>query len=353
MGAFASIGVLLGKRIESWEGIMARFCHVIAMIAVLFVTGTEVRAQAWADKMFKDGLVHDFGVVPRGAQLFHKFTITNIYAVKMEITSIRSGCGCVSATSATKILEPKQSTTIDVSMDGRRFNGVKTVALYITVGPEFVSTAELRVTATSRSDVVFNPGQISFGVVSQGQKAEQYVEVEYAGALDWKVTEIVAKDLPVEASIKETYRKPGQVGYQLQVAMKPDTKPGTIKDFIYLKTNDPTSPMISVLVEGTVQSSLTVSPAILALGTVKTEDMLTRRVVVKGSKPFQILGVDGLGDGVELGGSLNKEPAPVQTITFKCAFRQSGDFRKQLMIKTDAQDSPLMVTIEGSANNNP
>lgn len=329
---------------------MARFCHAILVMLIVGAFSGNVQAQAWADKMFKDGLVHDFGTVPRGAQLFHRFTITNIYAVKMEITNIRSGCGCVSATAATKVLGPKESTTIDVSMDGRRFNGSKTVALYVTVGPEFVSTAELRVTAFSRSDVVFNPGQVTFGVVPQGQKAEQTVEVEYAGTQDWKITEVIAKDLPLDATIKEAYRKPGQIGYQLQVSLKADAKPGTLKEFVYLKTNDTTTPMLAVLVEGTIQSSLSVSPAILSLGTVKTEDTLTRRVVVKGSKPFQVIGVEGLGSGVELGANLSKEAAAVQTITFKCAIKQTGDFRKQLKIKTDAQDTPLTVTIEGIAN---
>jgi hypothetical protein len=97
--------------------------------------------QPWAAKMFKDGLSHDFGSVPRGAQLFHRFTITNIYAVRMEITDVRSGCGCVTAAAATRVLEPRESTTIDVSMDAHRFIGHKTVAIRVSVGPEFISSA--------------------------------------------------------------------------------------------------------------------------------------------------------------------------------------------------------------------
>ena len=47
--------------------------------------------QAWAAKLFGPpaNLVHDFGIVPRGAQLHHDFDMTNIYAVPIEITSIR------------------------------------------------------------------------------------------------------------------------------------------------------------------------------------------------------------------------------------------------------------------------
>jgi hypothetical protein len=47
--------------------------------------------EAWAAKMFGPpvNLVHDFGTVPRGATLRHDFVMTNIYAVPIEIASIR------------------------------------------------------------------------------------------------------------------------------------------------------------------------------------------------------------------------------------------------------------------------
>src|SRR5436305_13958242 len=97
--------------------------NAVLTLTVLTLTAAPASAQGWAEKMFKDGLTHDFGSVPRGAQLFHRFTITNIYAVRMEITNISSGCGCVTATAAKRVLEPRESTTIDVSMDARRFTG--------------------------------------------------------------------------------------------------------------------------------------------------------------------------------------------------------------------------------------
>jgi len=50
-------------------------------LIVVAATATSAPAQGWAEKMFKDGLTHDFGTVPHGAQLFHRFTMTNIYAV--------------------------------------------------------------------------------------------------------------------------------------------------------------------------------------------------------------------------------------------------------------------------------
>ena len=81
----------------------------------------------------------------------------------MEITSITPGCGCITATASKRVLEPNVKATLDVNMDARRFVGGKTVIIRVTVGPEFISSAEVKVTALSRADVVFNPGDVGFG----------------------------------------------------------------------------------------------------------------------------------------------------------------------------------------------
>jgi hypothetical protein len=320
----------------------------ILAVAALALTAASATAQGWAEKMFKDGTSHDFQSVPRGAQLFHRFTITNIYAVRMEITGVKSGCGCVTANPAKRVLEPRESTTIDVNMDARRFTGPKTVAIRVTVGPEYTSSAELKVTANSRADIVFNPGEVSLGTVTRGQTPEQEIQVEYAGVLNWQVSEVIAKDAPLDVSIKEWYRRPGQVGYKLNVRLRPNAPLGTLKQELFLKTNDPGSPLVPVLVEATVQSAVTVSPSGLSLGLVKKGDLLVRRVVVRSAKSFRVLDVEGATDGITV--EKSSTAAPVQTVTFKCQFNNPGAFKRELKIKTDLQDVPVPVVIEGTVS---
>jgi hypothetical protein len=319
----------------------------ILTLFVLALTAPAASAQGWAEKMFKDGLTHDFGTVPRGAQLFHRFTFSNIYAVRMEVTGINPGCGCVTATASKRILEPRESATLDVHMDGRRFTGPKTVTIRVSVGPEYVSTAEIKVTANCRGDVVFNPGQVNFGTVVRGQAVSQTVDVEYAGQLPWQATEVVvAKELPLEASVKDLYRRPGQVGVQVKVTLKADAPTGVLKEYVYLKTNDPASPMVPVLVEAHVTQALTVTPGTLALPQVKVGDAVAQRVIVRGNKPFRVLGVEGGPEITLVGGNA---AAAVQTVTLRCQFDQPGDFRREVRIKTDLQEAPVVVIVEGNA----
>jgi hypothetical protein len=329
-------------------------CKRFLALAALTVLTASVSAQGWAEKMFPEGVAYDFGTVAKGTQLLHKFKISNIYAVRMEITSIKSGCGCVTASAAKMVLQPRESTTIEVRMDARRFSGPKTVGIRITVGPEYINSAQIRVTANSRADVVFNPGQVSFGTVTRGQAVTQTIDVEYAGKLAWQVSEVVAKDVPYTVSIAELYReKPllgnGKVGYRLSATLKPDASLGALTHHVYLKTNDPASPLVPVLIEANVQSALTVTPKVLSLGTVKTDAALTRRVVVRGNKAFHVTGVEGTGSGIEMGAELTSKDAEVQFVTFKCQFDTPGPFKRELKIKTSLQDAPEVVTIEGTA----
>src|SRR5947209_11767654 len=163
--------------------------QVLFVGLALLATANTGTAQGWANKLFKDQLSHDFGTVALGAQVYHRFPITNVYAVPLEITNIRGSCGCVTGTPVPKVLQPRETGYVEVTMDARRFRGPKSVTVFVTVGPTFVSTAELKVSATSRADVVYNPGQVTFGAVSPGQASSQTIDVEYAGTLDWRLTE--------------------------------------------------------------------------------------------------------------------------------------------------------------------
>jgi Protein of unknown function (DUF1573) len=320
---------------------------VFAILALAWLA-TAGRAQtSWADKMFPEGTSHDFGSIPRGAQLFHRFKLTNIYAARLEITQVRTSCGCVTVTPSTRTLDSRQEAFVDVMMDARKFSGKKSVNIYLTVGPQYVSTATVQVSANSRADVVFNPGQVNFGVVPVGQTPSQTIDVEYAGVLDWRISEVVKHHAPLDVKLQELYRRPGQVGYRLAVSLKEEAPSGVFKQELFLKTNDPDSPLVPVLVEATIQRPLTVTPNSITLGSPKVGETVTRRVVVRGSRPFRITGIEGLGNDVTA--DLPTAAAGNHVVSLTVRPQQPGELRRELRLKTDlGSDAPLTVTIHGT-----
>lgn len=305
----------------------------------------------WANKLFaKGGTTHNFGNVPRGAVLSHEFTMTNIYAVPLEIIGTRVSCGCVTVKPATMVLQPKESTTVEVTMDGRRFTGPKTVNIFISVGPQYTSTATLQVSANSRADIVFNPGQVNFGVVPSGQTPTQIIDVEYAGQLDWRVKGIAEHTLPIDVKIEELYRRPGpitQVGYRLSLTLKSTAPAGSNRWELLLQTNDNASPTVPMLVEATVQAALSVVPSPLHLSGVSAGQEVTKKVLVRGSKPFRILAVDGQGEGLTVEVPTVAATVHVVTVRWKA---QAGDLHRELRFRTDLDaGATTTLTVEGKS----
>ena len=131
--------------------------------------------------MFTAGRSMDFGPVPFGTQLLHRFEITNIYEIPVEIAEPRVGCGCVTAIAGKRILQPGERTTIDVTMDTRAFTGANMETVRVKVGPNPNSSCVLEVSAVSQTDVVFKPDRIiNFGSVVRGQVSAQSIDVEYS-----------------------------------------------------------------------------------------------------------------------------------------------------------------------------
>lgn len=322
---------------------------IVALVALLIhAAGASAQTGAWADKLFGGDLSHDFGVVPRGAQLKHTFKITNIYKVPLDIGAIRVTCGCLTAKAAVKTLQPQESTTLDIHMDATRFNGAKTIKIFVEVGPQYVSTATLTVTANARQDVVFNPGEIDFGLVGKGQKLTKQIDIEYAGNKDWRVNEIVKTGTaPFDLKVEELNVNFRGRGYRLFATLKPDAPPGPFKHEIIVKTNDAETPVLTFHVLGNVQSGgVTVSPAAAALGIVKVGETKTSRIFVRSLQDFQISSVGGLGNG--LTAALPTKTAKMHIIELRYTPTQAGPLRQELVIRTD-QNETVTVTVEADA----
>lgn len=330
---------------------------LLALVLVSLGVSPALAQDPWANKFFlvvgDKTTSHDFGVVARGAQLKYTFKVKNIYKVPMDIMGVRVSCGCVTCTPSINHLKPNEEGELDVLMDARRFSGYKMVSIFVTFGPEYISTATLRVNANARQDVVFNPGTANFGIVQRGQAPTQTLDVEYSGFLDWRITEVVKNaSAPFQVTVEEFKRQPprgsfaGQAGYRFTVTLKPDAAAGPFKQELILKTNDPASPTLTVPVEGTVQASLSVAPDIWRVGSIKVGDKKTQRIIVRGSRPFRIADVDGQGGGLTV--DIPDRNAAVHILTISLQPTQAGTVRKQLVIRTDMERESVNVSVEGT-----
>jgi Protein of unknown function (DUF1573) len=315
----------------------------VGMVALASAAAPQEVVTGWAGKLFaaaapdlKIPTGHDFGFVPKGAQLKYRFPLKNIYAVPLQIVTSVS-CGCVTVTPNPQVLQPRESGVLDLNMDTLKWAyGPKQVSVYVSVmNAQYSSTTTLVITANSRADITLDPGLAMFGVVPKGQPATRDVIVRYTGQHAFQITGLAPGDTaPFAAVFKEGLRYPGRVEYRVSLTLKPDAPAGPLKGDLHLTTNDPASPLLPIPYDVLVQAALTASPEVTRFGTIKAGEPAVRKLTVRSNgRPFKILGVDGQDSG--LIAEFRPEPFAVQILTLKLQPTQPGPLQRTLTIKTD------------------
>jgi len=265
---------------------------MLSLICLASPLAGQLAAQDWADKMFNK-VEHDFGTVARGASTVYRFEVTNLYKQPMNITGVRSSCGCTSPTVENGTFKTHEKAYIVAKFNTHTFTGRHGATLTISFGAPYRAEVQVRVHGNIRGDVVFEPGAIQFGNVDEGTPAEQQISVNYAGRDSWKIVDITNDNDHFEVELQETYRGAGKVSYGLLVRLKNNIPAGYVKDQLTVVTNESRAETqrIPLFVEGRVIPEISVTPANLALGDIEADQSITKKVVVRGKKPFRITDV--------------------------------------------------------------
>ncbi|MCR4413957.1 MAG: DUF1573 domain-containing protein [Thermoguttaceae bacterium] len=276
---------------------MASRRTIMAALVLGAVWAPAASAKEWAKALFNK-TSHDFGVVARGAKAEYRFVLDNIYVEDVHIKRVTSTCGCTVPKLTKDTLKTYETAELVAELDTLRFYGHKSATLKVEFDKPFPAEVQLQVYCYIRSDVVFEPGIVQFGSVSQGRSATQRVTVSYAGRKDWQVLDVTSNSPHLAAELKEVSRigetPRARVDYELCVTLKETAPAGYFREHVVLKTNDPNrqTAQVPLTVEGHVLPSLSVSPASLIF-VVQPRQSQARNLVVRGEKPFRILSISG------------------------------------------------------------
>ena len=265
----------------------------LALTVMAAMLASPVSAQEWAEKMFNTR-DHDFGTVARGAETVYRFEITNLYKQPMQITGVSSSCGCTSPTIENGTFDTYEKAYIIAKFNTHTHVGRKGATLTVRFAPPYQAEVQIRVHGNIRGDVVFTPGAVQFGSVDQGIAKEQRISVNYAGRANWQILDITNDNNHFEVELQETSRNGGRVSYELLVRLKDNLPAGYVKDQLTVVTNDSMadSQRIPLYVEGSIVPEISVKPEALVLGNIEQGKSVTKKLIVRGKKPFRILDVN-------------------------------------------------------------
>ena len=326
----------------------ARLATIVMATAVIVSTmASSVTAQEWADKMFSKR-EHDFGTVARGAETVYRFEVTNLYKQPMKITGVSSSCGCTTPSVENGTFGTYEKAYVVAKFNTHSHVGRKGATLTVRFAPPYAAEVQLRVHGNIRGDVVFQPGAVQFGAVDQGAVKEQLINVSYAGRQNWQIVDITNDNDHFEVELQEKSRYGGRVTYGLLVRLKDNLPAGYVKDQITVITNDGLrdSQRIPLIVEGRVTPEISVTPEALVLGDVQTGQSVTKKLIVRGKKPFKILDVDCGDDCFTFKTDSDSKRLHFVELTFNPT-HPSGPVKVPVRITTDRgpnRGAKLMVT---------
>jgi hypothetical protein len=287
--------------------------------------------QEWADKMFKIRR-HDFGTVARNSKQEFAFELQNVYKEPIHITGVRASCGCTTPSVTKKTLGTWETGAVVAKFNTDSFLGQKSATLTVTIDKPYPAEVQLQVSGYIRSDVVFNPGIVDFGEIDPGTVVEKKVQLLYAGRDDWSVKDIRSNSEHVEVEMKPLARGGGRVNYELTVRLKDNAPAGYLADHLYIVTNEGRG-NIPLAVSGRVIPAVTVSPASLFMGSLETNQSVTKQLIVRAKKPFRITSVNC--DDAQFTFAPQDEAKELHIVPVTFVANAAGKVACKIMIETD------------------
>lgn len=301
-----------------------------AMLLLLFaIESKSTNADDLRKKLITETR-HDFGAVARGAKSLHRFVINNPYSKPIIIASVRSSCGCTTATFSTKEIAPFGSGEIIADFNTRSFLGKKNATITVSFTQPYRTEIQLIVSGYIRSDIVFDPGSISFQNVDSGVTKTLSTTISYAGSSLWKIEDIQSGCPYLSAELVELERSSKLVKYRLMTTIDENAPVGHLNAELIVVTNDRKMNKVPLTVVANVNSPLSVSPSQISIPSLENGIVKKTRLVLRGNEGFQITAVQCKDPRVDIKVASTTKKVHLVTVTFNSTGR--SDLPRQIPI---------------------
>ncbi len=225
-----------------------------ATVLILLAAGTTAAAAGkGARARFKEE-VWDFGKVKQGEVLAHEFVFINEGDAPLVIERVSTSCGCTAALASEDRIAPGKEGRVKASFDTRGFAG--SVVKYVYVESNDASKARRELKVTAEIDVPPQPRieldryNADLGLSLEGEVTSTRFTVRNVGELELKI-EIAHPDFKFFAGGKPAVF-PMSVAAGKEVALEvrfpAPVKPGLLRDYVLVKSNDPVRTSLSIYI---------------------------------------------------------------------------------------------------------
>ncbi len=200
----------------------------------------------------------DFGKVNSGEPVKHEFVFTNIGKATLEIKDVRPGCGCTTAGTWDKTVEPGKTGNIPLQFNSANYSGTVTKSATVTCNDPGQSNLVLMIKGTVWRAIDVTPMMAVFNLSSEINTNEtRVVRIVNNTEEALELSDLQCTNHAFQAELKTV--RPGKEFELLITALAPfPTNPVTAP--LTLKTSSPKMPTINVSAYVRVEPPVTVVP---------------------------------------------------------------------------------------------
>jgi len=230
----------------------------LSLIALVLAWGglsSPALAAKKGPRLFLQEKSYDFGEVQEGKVVTHVFIFKNIGDETLVINRVRTTCGCTAALLSQKQLQPGEQGKVEVKFNTRGYEGRLSRYLYLESNDPQNPKAQITIKATikvpPRPRIDVNRFSFDLGLFLQEEPLSFPVKIRNRGEKVLEVT-VNHKEATVwlnTAQITILTLKPKQEK-EIIIKLPPRQRPGLIREYIILRSNDPIRRNLSLYVSG-------------------------------------------------------------------------------------------------------
>ena len=262
--------------------------HFFAVGFLALIPSTSLAQNAnWADEMFETKS-HDFRTVGRGTKSEFHFKIKNKFEEDVHIAAVRTSCGCTTPRITKQTLKTHEEGAIIAKFNTDTFIGKKAATITVVIDRPYYAEVQLKVSGFIRTDITFTPPEVAYGEVKPGNAIEKQVLITHSGNSNWQITDVRSHCDHLQVRLDPPERRPGMVQYKMYVTLKDSVGEGDLRERLTLISNDASFPTTEMSISGYVRPTLSISPSAVSVGTVRPNQLIEKRLLVRGETPFEI-----------------------------------------------------------------
>ncbi|GJQ59948.1 MAG: hypothetical protein SCALA701_27490 [Candidatus Scalindua sp.] len=249
-------------------------------------TDNNINTQGQTPIIFFETPNFDFGKIFKGQKVEHVFEFENRGKTDLEISKVKSSCGCTATIVTNKIVPPGERGEIKTTFHSNAFHGRITKSITVISNASNKPIYQLTISGEVIEVINAYPKRINFASVYIGSEMDRTISV--TSDSPFRINKLTVSIPFLTASIKAV----NESEYTINVSSTGKHEIGRFNGAIFLKTDNNIQPRVTIPIFGDIIGDITTHPKKLYYGNIKKGNERTQKLFVKFNKEnIKILGV--------------------------------------------------------------